>query len=152
MEFHQRLYEVRKRSGMTQSDLAEKLDVSRQAISRWEMGTAKPDFENLVAISELFGVSIDYLLKGEEEGKAVSSQAEQQMQEKEDENRLNFWEKLWLGVLIAYFVMALFFGISSGDVINGLIMPAIILFYIAVVVGVICLAVIIVREILKRLK
>ena len=62
MEFHERLYEVRKRAGMTQNDLAEKLDVSRQAVSRWEMGTAKPDFENLVAISNIFDVSIDYLL------------------------------------------------------------------------------------------
>ncbi len=148
MEFHQRLYEVRKQSGMTQSDLAEKLDVSRQAVSRWEMGTAKPDFENLIAISKLFGVSIDYLLKGEAEEKTVPSQPEQQ----EDENSLNFWQKLWLGVLIAYFVMALFFGIASGDIINGLIMPAIILFEIAVIVGIICVAVIIVREILKRFK
>ena len=148
MQFHQRLYEVRKRSGMTQSELAEKLNVSRQAVSRWEMGTAKPDFENLIAISKLFGVSIDYLLKGEAEENVVPSQPEQQ----EDETRFNFWEKLWLGVLIAYFIMALIFGIGSRNVINGLIMPATILIELAVIVGIICLAVIIVREILKCVK
>ena len=59
MEFHERLYEIRKNAGMTQSELAEKLDVSRQAISRWEMGTAKPEFENLIAISNIFDVSIE---------------------------------------------------------------------------------------------
>ena len=148
MQFHQRLYETRKQSGMTQSELAEKLDVSRQAVSRWEMGTAKPDFENLIAISKLFGVSIDYLLKGEAEEKVVPSQPEQQ----EDDTRFNFWEKLWLGVLIAYFVMALIFGIGSRSVVTGLIKPVIILVELAIIVGVICLAVIIVREILKRLK
>lgn len=148
MQFHQRLYEVRKRSGMTQSDLAEKLNVSRQAVSRWEMGTAKPDFENLIAISKLFGVSTDYLLKGEAEEKTASSEPEQQ----KDENSFNFWEKLWGIVLIAYFVMALLFGIGSGDVMNGLIMPVLILLVLAVIVGIICGATLIVREILKRFK
>lgn len=63
MKFYEKLYEVRKKAGMTQNDLADKLNVSRQAVSRWEMGTAMPDVENLVAISDLFGVSLDYLLK-----------------------------------------------------------------------------------------
>ena len=66
MKFNERLYTLRKNAAMTQSDLAEKLNVSRQAVSRWEMGTAMPDTENLVAMSELFHVSLDYLLKGRE--------------------------------------------------------------------------------------
>ena len=66
MKFHEKLYAVRKNAGMTQNDLAEKLNVSRQAVSRWEMGTAMPDVENLVAMSDLFGVSLDYLLKDHE--------------------------------------------------------------------------------------
>lgn len=63
MKFHEKLYELRKKAGMTQNDLAEKLNVSRQAVSRWEMGTAMPDVDNLVAMSDLFVVSLDYLLK-----------------------------------------------------------------------------------------
>lgn len=63
MKFHEKLYELRKTEGMTQSDLSEKLNVSRQAVSRWEMGTATPDVENLIAISDLFNVTLDELLR-----------------------------------------------------------------------------------------
>ena len=83
MEFHERLYEVRKNAGMTQSDLAERLNVSRQAVSRWEIGTAKPEFENLIAISNIFGVSIDYLLKGSVEIAATNTQPEQEQEPEE---------------------------------------------------------------------
>lgn len=67
MKFHEKLYSLRKSADMTQTDLAEKLDVSRQAVSRWEMGTAMPDVENLIAISDLFGVTLDDLLKNRED-------------------------------------------------------------------------------------
>lgn len=67
MKFHEKLYTLRKNAGMTQSDLAEKLNVSRQAVSRWEMGTAMPEIENLVAMSDLFGVTLDELLRDREE-------------------------------------------------------------------------------------
>ena len=43
MKFHDRLFQLRKKEGLTQAELAEKLNVSRQAISKWEMGTATPD-------------------------------------------------------------------------------------------------------------
>lgn len=76
MKFCEKLYEVRKKAGMTQNDLAEKLNVSRQAVSRWEMGTAMPDVENLVAMSELFGVSLDYLLKDTAASQATSQTEE----------------------------------------------------------------------------
>lgn len=67
MKFHEKLFGLRKQAGMTQSDLAEKLNVSRQAVSRWEMGTAKPEVDTLVAISDLFDVSLDYLLRDKTE-------------------------------------------------------------------------------------
>ena len=54
--------ELRKEKGWSQEDFAEKLDVSRQAISRWENGTALPDAQNILQISKLFGVSADYIL------------------------------------------------------------------------------------------
>ena len=63
----EKLYKLRKNSGLSQEQLAEKLNVSRQAISKWESGTAVPESEKLVTISTYFGVSVDYLLKDEEE-------------------------------------------------------------------------------------
>ena len=55
---------LRTQAQMTQLTLAEKLDVSRQTVSKWELGTAQPELDKLVALSELFHVSTDYLLKG----------------------------------------------------------------------------------------
>ena len=67
MQFHEKLYSLRKAKNMTQTDLAERLNVSRQAVSRWEMGTAKPEVDTLIAMSDLFGVTLDELLKNREE-------------------------------------------------------------------------------------
>lgn len=148
MQFHERLYEVRKRSGMTQADLAEKLDVSRQAVSRWELGTAKPDFENLIAISDLFGVPIDYLLKGNDAAEsAISRSAESGIPLKTEKS--SFWETLWWIALIAYFVLAFVFGLASMDLMNGLIVSAIVLAGVALLIGCICLIVWIVRKIMR---
>ena len=55
----------RKKNGWSQEDLAEKLSVSRQAISKWESAQATPDLQKVILLAELFGVSTDYLLKDE---------------------------------------------------------------------------------------
>ena len=65
MTFEEKLLKLRRRDGLSQEDLAEKLGVSRQAVSRWEVGAAKPDAGNLLQISKLFGVTADYLLHDE---------------------------------------------------------------------------------------
>ena len=56
-----KLYELRKTAGFSQEELAEKLQVSRQAISKWERGEALPDTDNLISIAKLYGVSLDEL-------------------------------------------------------------------------------------------
>ena len=62
MEFNNKLYTLRKQKGFSQEELANRLNVSRQTISKWEVGESTPDLENLVAISELFEVSLDELV------------------------------------------------------------------------------------------
>lgn len=62
MKLSDKIVGLRKSNGMSQEDLAEKLDVSRQAISRWESGSAMPDANNILQLSKLFGVTTDYLL------------------------------------------------------------------------------------------
>ena len=56
---------LRKRNGWSQEELAEKLGVSRQAVSKWESGVSLPDLDRMVKMSQLFCVSTDYLLKDE---------------------------------------------------------------------------------------
>lgn len=63
MSFGEKLYELRTRFGLSQEDLAYKLGVSRQAVSKWELGPALPEMGSIVCISDLFNVSLDYLLK-----------------------------------------------------------------------------------------
>lgn len=62
MTFGEKLQELRRRSGMSQDTLAEKLDVSRQAVSKWERDETMPETEKVIRIAQLFGVSTDYLL------------------------------------------------------------------------------------------
>ena len=63
MEFNNKLYELRKKRGYSQEELANRLNVSRQTVSKWEVGESAPDMEKLVAISDLFEVSLDELVK-----------------------------------------------------------------------------------------
>lgn len=62
MEFNNKLYELRKQKGLSQEELANRLNVSRQTVSKWEVGESTPDMEKLVAISELFDISLDELV------------------------------------------------------------------------------------------
>ena len=62
MTFSEKIINLRKAHGWSQEDFAEKLNVSRQAISRWENDSALPDALNILQISKLFGVTTDYLL------------------------------------------------------------------------------------------
>ena len=66
MEFHSKLQRLRKLQGLTQEQLAEKLYVSRTAVSKWESGKGYPSIESLKQLSRVFGISIDELLSGEE--------------------------------------------------------------------------------------
>lgn len=66
----QRLIALRKEKGLTQAQLAEAINICRQSISDWERGVTKPTQDNLLLLSELYGVSVDYLL-----GKDVSPAA-----------------------------------------------------------------------------
>lgn len=62
----EKLKKLRKARGLSQEQLADRLNVSRQAISKWELGESTPDTDNLVALSDYYGVSLDYLLRDQE--------------------------------------------------------------------------------------
>lgn len=66
MEFSEKILTLRKSKDLTQEQLAEKLNVSRQSVSKWESGLAIPELEKLVALSQIFEVTTDYLLKPSE--------------------------------------------------------------------------------------
>lgn len=65
MDLSTQLKKAREEAGLSQADVSEKINLSRQAISRWENGRSTPDVETLILLSDLYNVSLDYLAKGE---------------------------------------------------------------------------------------
>ena len=79
MEFHEKLQELRKQTGLTQEELAEALYVSRTAVSKWESGRGYPSIDSLKALSKFFSVTVDELLSGDQ----VLTIAEEDTRQKE---------------------------------------------------------------------
>ncbi len=86
MTLSEKIYKLRKKSGLSQEQLAEKLNVSRQAISKWESGVSMPESEKMIALSDFFGVSLDYLMKED----AEEPKEKQEALPKEDFDRAAF--------------------------------------------------------------
>ena len=82
IEIANKLVELRKKAGLSQEELAEKLNVSRQAVSKWERAEASPDMDNLIALSKLYNVSLDDLVLIE----SKESKPEQEVEETPVEN------------------------------------------------------------------
>lgn len=64
MNFETRLYELRKKAGLSQEELANLVGVSRQAVQKWEAGSSRPDLDNLTALAGYFNVTLDWLITG----------------------------------------------------------------------------------------
>ena len=135
MRLEEKLTVLRKESGYTQLDLAEKVRVSRQAISKWETGRALPSMENLKYLSELFGVSVDYLLnddmteepKPKEQEPAPEPQTEEAVFPEKEKGKPVRWKYiavLLLAVLLIGLLIGVFVGkyserhISIGDIVG----------------------------------
>ena len=71
MNLNQKISQLRNDNNWSQEELAEKLNVSRQSVSKWESGQAKPDLDKIIALSNIFDVSTDYLLKDIMKKKAI---------------------------------------------------------------------------------
>lgn len=69
----EKIRSLRKNSGLSQEELAERIDVSRQAVSKWELGSAVPTADKLVELADFFGVSLDWLMRGEDFSQNIGS-------------------------------------------------------------------------------
>ena len=66
MKIHEKLKQERKKLNLSQEDLANKINISRQSISKWELEKGYPNIETLIELSELFDITVDELLKGDD--------------------------------------------------------------------------------------
>lgn len=77
LEIATRLVQLRKANGLSQEALAEKLGISRQAISKWERAEASPDTDNLIALASLYGMTLDTLLNTKNDAYILNGQPEE---------------------------------------------------------------------------
>ena len=85
IEIANRLVQLRKQKGYSQEELADKLGISRQAVSKWERAEASPDTDNLICLAKLYGVSLDDLLNSDESIEDIADRTKDQQAEKEKE-------------------------------------------------------------------
>lgn len=122
MELSQRLTLLRKEQGLSQQEVAQALDVSRQAVSRWEVGAAVPSTENLRMISKLYQVSFDYLVMGTEPQPPEPPQLEKpqpdqpQPEPTQETNKFSLREKIMLAITLVSVTLALIGLLAAGMV------------------------------------
>ncbi|MDF7638935.1 helix-turn-helix transcriptional regulator [Lactobacillus sp. ESL0791] len=125
IKFAEQLKTYRKKNSLSQDDLAAKLSISRQAISKWEAGDSTPDLDNVVKLAGIFNVSLDDLVLGlKNDPKIDSSQFVFDPQKNKYVRRygtMNFWDFLghfwWLTLIFLFviFVLGFFIALSLGS-------------------------------------
>lgn len=121
MRLEENIYRLRTERGMSQAELAEALEVSRQSASKWETGSAVPELEKLMNMSRLFGVTLDALVTGEEQAEQPSGPEEPRVivvQEASPARRTVGWMLLGLAAL------ALLLLTIAGSLLMGLLCAA----------------------------
>ncbi len=110
----ERIYNLRIKGGLSQGKLADSLGVSRQTISKWENDQSIPELERLLAMSEIFGVSVDYIVKGEEDSEVCGEKENPVSAEKEQERKTviinptkNYLSGIAVGVSTIFFFSVL---------------------------------------------
>ncbi len=124
MTLDKKLARLRKREGLSQAEVSEALDVSRQAVTKWETGTSRPSIENLQSLSRLYNVPLEYLLdeSGDElpapapAAPAAERAPEQKVQKKEKQ-----WMRLLvIGAVVLALLVCFLFWYGRGQKENGL--------------------------------
>ena len=141
IEIANRLVELRKKSGLSQEDLADKLGVSRQAVSKWERAESSPDTDNLICLAKIYGVSLDDILNTDQsveeiaEDKRLSEEGKKEEREElegevvdvdekdddeeydgQDRGRSSWISMAWMSPLavISYILIAIFWVTPDG--------------------------------------
>lgn len=137
MNFCDKLQKIRKENNITQEQLADKLNVSRQAVSKWESGTAYPDTEKLIQISKMFKVSLDDLINDNIDTTKIN-----------EKKKFNFMEAFNIAFEEIRKVFSMFFSMKFWEKIKFLIEMALVILFVIIVAHI---ANDIILEILRRI-
>ena len=132
MTLGEKIYKLRTERNLSQGDLSELLEVSRQSVSKWENGAATPDLDKIIKLSEIFGITIDELVKNEE----VSAPSEQKTPEIIIKKESSFPPRKIIGtVLLSLSLIVTVVLLAAGGGISGLVLSSPL-----ILCGIICFA------------
>ena len=144
MKLNEKIIELRNKYQMSQGDLAEKLNVSRQSVSKWETGASIPDLDKLIAMSELFGITMDELVKEdavflhEKENHVIKEDDDaRRKKEKQEEYLKNHFGVKMLGLALVMLTPAVVIWATLGLIPFGRVLLPIALYLL--ICGAICL-------------
>ena len=122
MTLEKKLACLRKREGLYQAEVSEKLDVSRQAVTKWETGTSRPSIENLQSLSRLYNVPLEYLLdESRDELPAPAAPAAERAPEQKVQKKEKQWMRLLvIGAVVLALLVCFLFWYGRGQKENGL--------------------------------
>lgn len=120
MSFENNLIKLRKQKGWSQDELAENLDLSRQAISKWENGTSKPDIDNIKRISKVFDVGIDELLSNDiTDNHALSLDFDSNKKKKKSDKGILLVKCIIFALVIIYVISVIYKLVALLIIVNG---------------------------------
>ena len=122
MTLDKKLARLRKREGLSQAEVSEKLDVSRQAVTKWETGTSRPSIENLQSLSRLYNVPLEYLLdeSGDELPAPAAPAAEKGPEQTVQKKEKQWMRLLVIGAVVLALLVCFLFWYGRGQKENGL--------------------------------
>lgn len=114
MTLDKKLSRLRKKEGLSQAEVAERLDLSRQAVSRWKSGEAKPSTDNFQALCKLYHVSMDYLLNESEDELPAPAPATESRPKRDTQRKEKRWIR-WIVIGVAVLVLLVCFLFWDGS-------------------------------------
>ena len=125
MSLGQRLMELRKEKHLSQEEVADKLNVTRQSVSKWETDQSTPDFDKILPICELFGITTEELITGKKE--VISSEGTDNIVYDSDENKQKRTSGLAIGILLYFVAVAWIVSSIAAFKVNPLIATSVFL-------------------------
>ena len=126
LEIANRLVELRKKSGLSQEQLADKLGLSRQAVSKWERAEASPDTDNLILLAKLYGISLDELLKTDAKEEEIRQETiDREEEKKECKKELTPRDKKYMMIERIIFISFLLGGLATYLLVSSLLKESI---------------------------
>ncbi len=117
MKFNEKLIKLRRQSGLSQEELAYKLNVTRQTVSKWELGQTTPEMDKLVSLSKIYGITLDELTS-EEETTDVGGQDPIKTDKKKFDIKNMDMRKILIPLIIVLVVIALIIGVNKMKMFN----------------------------------